>query len=268
VAGLISVITVNLNDASGLEATARSVAAQDRPPDQWIVVDGGSTDGSLEVIDRFAPWIDSWTSGADRGVYDAMNRGMAQAHGHHLIFMNAGDRFAGRDVLARVAATLRRSRGPDLLFGGTILEFPSGRRLYRPPRPGARLRFGLPAYHQATVIRRAAHLVTPYDLELSVSADYGAIATLLTRGATSACLNQPIAIRACRPDSLSERATARRFADFISVQRKVLRLRPGAVAVHVARLGLIHLAYRLAMAAETRLPRRQTDMISNISKLY
>lgn len=244
-AGLISVVTVNLNDAPGLRATAHSVAAQEQPPDQWLVVDGGSTDGSLEVIAQFEPWIDAWTSRSDRGVYDAMNRGLRWALGRYLIFMNAGDRFAGPDSLARVAATLRASPRVDLLFGGTVLDLPSGRRLYRPPHPDKRLRVGLPAYHQATVIRRAPHLMVPYDLTLPVSAEYAAIATLISRGAVSARLNQPIAIRGCHPHNLSERATARRFADFVKVQRRVLRLHPAAVAMHLARLALIHAAYRL-----------------------
>ena len=247
-AGLISVITVNLNDASGLRATAHSVAAQERPPDQWIVIDGGSTDGSLEVIGQFEPWIDWWISGPDRGVYDAMNRGLQEASGEYLIFMNAGDRLAAPDTLVRVAAALRASPGVDLLFGGTVLDLPSGRQLYRPPRHDKRLRVGLPAYHQATAIRRTPHLMVPYDLALPVSAEYGAIAMLINRGAITARLNQPVAIRACHPDNLSERATARRFADFVTVQRRVLRLHPAVVAMHVARLALIHAAYRLTTA--------------------
>jgi putative colanic acid biosynthesis glycosyltransferase len=244
-ADLISVITVNLDDARGLRATAESVVAQERPPDQWIVVDGGSTDGSIDVIRGFERWIDCWTSAADRGVYDGMNAGLRQARGHYVIFMNAGDRFARADTLARIATALRASPGVDLLFGGTILALPSGRPIYRPPHPAARVRLGLPAYHQATVIRRASHLLAPYDLALPISAEYAAIATLVSRGASSISLNLPIAIRTCHPDSLSERATARRFADFVAVQRHVLGEHALAVAGHVARLALADLAYRL-----------------------
>ena len=241
--GLISVITVNLDDAAGLRATARSVAAQERPPDQWIVVDGGSTDGSIEVIRQFEHLIDRWTSAPDRGVYDAMNRGLRRAQGHYVMFMNAGDRFAGPDSLARVAAALRAAPGVDLLFGGTILAFPSGRRWYRPPHPIARLRFGLPAYHQATVMRRAAHLLAPYELTFPVSADYGTIAALISRGATSAQLNRAIAVRTCHGDGLSERATAQRFADCVTVQRKILGLDAVSVAAAVGRLALAHCAH-------------------------
>jgi putative colanic acid biosynthesis glycosyltransferase len=241
---LLSVITVNLNDAAGLFATAQSVVAQERPVDQWLVVDGGSRDGSIEVIRRFERWIDGWSSTPDRGVYDAMNAGLRRARGQYVLFMNAGDQLARADTLARIALALRAAPGVDLLFGGTLLALPSGRRIYRPPRPAGRIRRGLPAYHQATVIRRAAHLLAPYDLALPVSAEYAAIATLVTRGASSICLDQPLAVRACDPASLSERATARRYADFVRVQRDVLGEALPAVAGHVARLAGVDLAYR------------------------
>ena len=234
--GLISVITVNLNDAAGLRATARSVATQARPPDEWIVIDGGSRDGSLAVIGEFEALIHSWVSAPDRGVYDGMNRGLRRARGCYVLFMNAGDCFADADSLARIAAALEASPGVDLLFGGIILALPSGHRLYRPPRPPAHVRFGPPAYHQATVFRRAAHLMAPYDLSLRVSADYGAVATLINRGASSIRLDRPIAIRDCHPDSLSERATACRFADFVKVQTGILDIGVGGVAAHVVRL--------------------------------
>jgi putative colanic acid biosynthesis glycosyltransferase len=249
VVGLISVITVNLNDAEGLRATAESVAAQERPPEQWIVVDGGSTDGSIEVIRQFEHLIDGWTSAPDRGVYDAMNHGLRSTQGRYVIFMNAGDRFAAPESLAVVAAALRASPEVDLLFGGTILAFPSGRNWYRPPRPIARVRFGLPACHQATAIRRAAHLLAPYDLTLPVSADYGTIAALISRGASSVRLDRAITIRACHGRGLSERATAQRFADAVTVQRQILGLGAVGVGTALARLSLAHWVHR-AMRAQ------------------
>jgi putative colanic acid biosynthesis glycosyltransferase len=237
---LISVITVNLDDAAGLRATAQSVAAQERPPDQWIVVDGGSMDGSIAVIREFEHLIDRWSSAPDRGVYDAMNRGLRSARGRYVIFMNSGDRFAAPDSLALIAAALRESPGVDLLFGGTILAFRSGGTWYRPPHAMARLRVGLPACHQATAIRRAAHLLLPYDLRLPVSAEYGTIAALITRGATSVRLDRAIAVRACHGDGLSERATPRRFADFVAVQRQILGSGVLTLGAALARLALAH----------------------------
>ena len=243
---LISIVTVNLDDAAGLRATAESVVAQQHRERQWLVIDGGSSDGSLAVIRAFAAQIDFWSSAPDRGVYDAMNRGLRRAHGRYVIFMNAGDRFADPTAVGRIAAALAEAPAPDLLLGGTFLALPSGRRIYRPPRaPIPWLRFGPPAYHQAIVFRRDAHRLVTYDLRLRVSGDYGAIAALVGRGASSRCLEQPLAIRRCDPASLSERETRVRFADFVRVQRETLSKSWVEIILNLSRLALIHCAYRM-----------------------
>ncbi len=240
----VTVITINLNHGRGLRATAASIAEQSLKPFEWLVVDGGSSDESLDVIEEFAPAITAWWSAADRGVYDAMNRGLERARGAYVLFMNAGDRLADAEALARIADALRASDAPDLLLCGTVLDLPSGLRVYRSPRAPSRfLRFGLPAYHQATVIRRALHLEVPYDLALPISADYGAIAAMLSRGATWRCLDTPLAIRECDPNSLSERRTLARLADFVRVQRRILAMPWPALAVNLARQLLVWLAY-------------------------
>jgi putative colanic acid biosynthesis glycosyltransferase len=241
----ISIVTVNLNDAAGLRATADSVAAQQYREREWLVIDGGSSDGSPAVIEAWAAQIAFRSSGPDRGVYDAMNLGLRRARGDYVVFMNAGDRFADPTSLGRLAAALDEGPAPDLLLCGTILHFPSGRQIYRPPRAAVSgLRFGPPAYHQAIAFRRAAHRLVPYELALRVSADYGAIAALICRGASTRRLDAPVAIRRCDPDSLSERETWVRFGDFVRVQREILGKTRPEVAVNVARLALVFAAYR------------------------
>jgi putative colanic acid biosynthesis glycosyltransferase len=242
---LIAIVTVNLNDAAGLRATAESVAAQQYREREWLVIDGGSSDGSPEVIEAFAAQIAFSSSAPDRGVYDAMNRGLRRARGDYVVFMNAGDRFADPRSLGRLAAALEVEPSPDLLLGGTVLALPSGRQIYRPPRaPLPGLRCGRPAYHQAIAFRRDAHRLVPYDLGLPVSADYGAIAALIARGASARRLDRPLAIRRCDPDSLSERETWARFADFVRVQREILGRPWTEIAVNLARLTLVFAAYR------------------------
>ncbi len=245
-APLISVITVNLNDATGLRATAASVVGQCCRNYEWLVIDGGSTDGSLEVIEAFRAAIDDWSSEPDRGVYDAMNKGLRRARGDYVIFMNAGDRFAASDTVARLCDVLTRHPALDLLFGGTILQWPSGRLAYRPPRPLTWLRHGLPARHQATVIRRSAHLCAPYDLTLEISGDYGAIGRLARLGARTLMLDEPLAIRDCGPYGLSERRTLTRFRDFARVQHSILERPWAGIGISLLRLALVHLAHRAA----------------------
>jgi putative colanic acid biosynthesis glycosyltransferase len=241
----ISVITVVLNDRRGFAATAASVRAQTYPDFEWIVVDGGSVDGTLEVISAHAARISALQSGPDRGVYDAMNRGLGLARGEFVVFMNAGDRFARPDTLARVAAAIDQAAPPiDILFGGTILDLPRNEQVYRPPHPpAARLRFGLPAYHQATFVRRELHRSVPHDLGYRVSSDYYTIAKMCRAGARTLRLDIPVAIYDFGPENLSKRATLARFRDFVAIQRRVLAKSWPEIAVNTGRLLCVHWAY-------------------------
>ena len=129
--------------------------------------------------------------------------------------MNAGDGFAGPDTLATVAAALRRAADVDLLFGGTILLLPRGAAGLSPAAPRrARLRYGLPACHQATYVRRVLHLAVPHDLAYRVSSDYYTIARLCRAGARTLCLDRPLALHDFGPQNLSQRETLTRLQRF------------------------------------------------------
>ena len=241
----ISVITVVLNDRHGFAATAASVAAQTVTNFEWIVIDGGSTDGTLALIRRLEARISAFRTGPDGGVYDAMNQGLGLARGEFVVFMNAGDRFAQSGTLARVLTALGRAEpAVDILFGGTILELPRNQRVYRPPHPAAaRLRYGLPAYHQATFVRRRLHQAVLHDLAYPVSSDYYTIARMCREGARTLSLDAPIAIHDFGPHNLSKRATFRRFSDFVAIQRRLLGKGWPEIAVNAGRLLCLHGAY-------------------------
>ena len=114
----ITVVTVAFNAREALETTIRSVAGQDYPNLEYIVIDGGSADGSLEVIERHAADITRWVSEPDRGIYDAMNKGVAMATGDYCIFMNAGDTFVAPDTVNTVVAGMER--GDDVVYGDIV----------------------------------------------------------------------------------------------------------------------------------------------------
>lgn len=96
---LYSIITINYNNREGLEKTIESVVNQSFKNYQYIIIDGGSTDGSVEVIEKYASQINYWVSEQDKGIYHAMNKGILQAHGEYVIFMNSGDCFYDSTVL-------------------------------------------------------------------------------------------------------------------------------------------------------------------------
>lgn len=101
-----SIITINYNNRDGLEKTIQSVVNQTCRDFEYIIIDGGSTDGSVDVIKRYADRIDYWVSEPDKGIYNAMNKGILQAHGEYLNFMNSGDCFYNDEVLENVYTLL------------------------------------------------------------------------------------------------------------------------------------------------------------------
>lgn len=114
---LISVITINYNDCSGLEHTIKSVHQQNFRDFEHIIIDGGSNDGSKDLIldnkDRFSYWV----SEKDRGIYNAMNKGIIAAKGEYLLFLNSGDYLSENNVLKTVAKSLFDC---EILYGDII----------------------------------------------------------------------------------------------------------------------------------------------------
>ncbi len=96
----LSIITINLNNKSGFQKTAESVVSQLFNDFEWIVIDGGSTDGSTEVINRYVDKMTYWVSEPDTGIYNAMNKGIKVAKGEYCLFLNSGDWIADKNVIS------------------------------------------------------------------------------------------------------------------------------------------------------------------------
>ena len=100
---LISVITVSYNAVLTIEQTILSVINQTYLNIEYIIIDGGSTDGTVNVIKKYADKIAYWVSESDKGIYDAMNKGIAYSHGEYCNFINAGDKFCSSSILKHVS---------------------------------------------------------------------------------------------------------------------------------------------------------------------
>jgi len=98
----LSIITINFNNAEGLRKTIESVVSQTFTDFEYIIIDGGSTDGSVDIIKQYADKITYWVSEPDKGIYNAMNKGILQAKGEYLNFMNSGDCFYSPTVLTEI----------------------------------------------------------------------------------------------------------------------------------------------------------------------
>ena len=108
---LISIITVNYNDSSGLLKTIKSVIGQKFSDFEYIIIDGGSVDGSKDVILKHQEHFSHWVSEEDRGIYHAMNKGIKAARGEYLLFLNSGDYLHSEVVLQRVSSQLNGGQG-------------------------------------------------------------------------------------------------------------------------------------------------------------
>lgn len=119
----VSVITVCYNSARTLEKTLQSVVDQDWPNVEHIVIDGASTDETNEILARFKPFLAHVTSEPDKGIYDAMNKGLAHVSGDIVCFLNSDDQYSSPDVLSRVARQMVDGRLDALM--GDVLFFNS-----------------------------------------------------------------------------------------------------------------------------------------------
>ena len=98
----LSIITINLNNASGLEKTIQSVINQTYKDFEFIVIDGASTDGSVEVIKKYSSGINYWVSESDTGIYNAMNKGIRKAQGEYCLFLNSADYLFSPNLISAV----------------------------------------------------------------------------------------------------------------------------------------------------------------------
>jgi glycosyltransferase involved in cell wall biosynthesis/outer membrane lipoprotein-sorting protein len=170
-----SIITVTFNAEQTLERTLASVCGQTYEGIEYIVVDGASSDGTLALIAPYRERIACLVSEPDRGLYDAMNKGLQQATGDYVWFINAGDTLPVEDTVARLAASLPAGELPDILYGETVLTDSEGhtlgmRRLQAPEAlTWQSFRHGMLVSHQAFIVRRTQ--VPAFDLRYRYSSD-------------------------------------------------------------------------------------------------
>ena len=127
----LSIITINRNNAAGLEKTLQSVTDQTFKEFEYIVVDGASTDGSVEVIKKYESKFAhlKWISEPDTGIYNAMNKGICMASGDYIQILNSADCLASGDVTEKMLSALEKAGNPSILYGNMIKYFPDGKKI-------------------------------------------------------------------------------------------------------------------------------------------
>ncbi len=168
-----SIITINLNNAAGLESTIKSVISQSCTDYEYIIIDGSSADGSVDVIKKYEERISQWISEEDSGIYNAMNKGIKLANGEFLLFLNSGDYFFNNQVLENVKSKLIGVNG--IYYGNLVLIDNKGRLEYLNAENKLTLWHFCKStvWHPSTFIRKQLfEKYGLYDESLKIAADY------------------------------------------------------------------------------------------------
>lgn len=180
---LVSVITVVYNGGSLLEETINSVLAQTHPNIEYLIIDGKSSDKTLDIIRRYESHLAFWISEPDKGIYDAMNKGIKHARGEWIIFMNAGDRFYSPTSVAD-AYVRHIDADTSAVYGGVEVRFDNfqaGLKKIVVPKSTTNIWKGMICSHQSLFVRSSILKSRPFDLSAGTAADYDLIADLVER---------------------------------------------------------------------------------------
>ena len=172
----LSIITINWNNVQGLEKTIQSVVSQTSDDFEYVIIDGNSTDGSVDVIKRYAEARPiNWLSEPDKGIYNAMNKGIAKASGEYLHFLNSGDILFDNNVVAEMVGEIEKNNHPDILIGRMFKQMPDGTMFKNPINDNySFLRFYTSSInHPATYIKKVLFdKYGLYDESLKIVSDW------------------------------------------------------------------------------------------------
>ena len=233
---LFSIITVTWNAADVIAPTLKSVQRQTSSDYEMLIIDGVSSDATLDIVRQASIAGLRVFSEPDKGLYDAMNKGIARACGRYLIFLNAGDAFADDAVLARLAQ--QATDNPGVIYGQTQLV-DAARHVVGPRHLTAPKRLtvdsflnGMVVCHQAFVVRR--DLAPQYDLRYRYSADYDwCVKVLKTSTANAYVGRQPII------SYLAEGVTTRHHGASLWERYRIMCAHYGVMRATVAHLGFV-----------------------------
>lgn len=190
---LISVVTVSYNAVSTIEETICSVINQTYSNIEYIIIDGGSTDGTVDIIKKYADKIAYWVSEPDKGIFNAMNKGVLNATGEWVIFINCGDKFYTSHVLKEIFYHKYKDDGTDVLYGNMILKY-SFADFLSYPKDLSCFNTIFPFSHPASIVRVSILKKYLFNEKYKLASDYDFFLKLYKAGYKFKYLNIIISV--------------------------------------------------------------------------
>lgn len=188
----LSIITINYNNNKGLIETIKSVVGQSWNDYEWVVIDGGSADGSKDLIEQHSEKFSFWCSEPDTGIYNAMNKGITYASGDWLLFLNSGDCLYTTDTLERV---FHNQYDSDIIYGDRVIV-ENGKEIINkyPNQLGLDFFYHYSLCHQATFYRRELFDGCRYDESFAIAGDWAFFIDMMFKGKTFKHIDIPIVL--------------------------------------------------------------------------
>lgn len=238
----ISVITVTYNAASCIDRTLKSMANQSFQDFEHIIIDGASDDATLEIINSKKLSQTVIVSEPDKGLYDAMNKGLRLAKGNYVIFLNAGDTFHESDTLAKYAN--EAMKGKDIIFGDTIVVNSEGEKIsdrhLSAPSCLTKESFsnGMLICHQAFMVKK--ELAPEYDISYYFSADYDWCVKCISNSDPEKCIN----LNTVTVDYLSDGLTDKHKLESLKERFRIMTKHYGLTKTFIKHVGFIFRALK------------------------
>ena len=227
---LFSIISVTRNNRAGLLKTMQSLDLQECDDFEWIIIDGNSTDGSQNDLEGYEALV---VSEDDKGIYDAMNKGIENAQGEYILFLNAGDALAQTQTLQKIKDAVWLSK-PDFIYGDAW-ELSDGRTRYKTARSHTKISRGMFTHHQSMLYKRALIGDQRYDLSYKISADYDFTVRFLNKAQT--CLYLPIPLCVFEGGGLSQTNVTRGRKEQFRIRRENhMAVSPHNMAIYAAQM--------------------------------
>lgn len=191
---LITIVTVSYNAVTTIEETILSVLNQTYSNVEYIIIDGGSTDGTVDIIKKYESRLSYWKSEPDKGIYDAMNKAIDVATGYWINFMNSGDLFSSNTVLDYIFE--HDYEDTDVIYGDRISQYSFG-KYYHKASDLNKFEKYFPIFHQSTFIKVDIIKKYKFDLKYRICADYNQLYSIYKKGYSFLYLPKDFAICEC-----------------------------------------------------------------------